>query len=84
MRVREAQAKLRICELMIDLAKVEGERFGSLPEREVSGLSLEHLFRELSKIAIGKDLYFGHANIFSDHFTQGQRKLLFHMVGDGR
>lgn len=80
--ISEAKRKLRICELMIEEAKTEGLRFPTTPDRNVTGGDLESAFRHLSEIALNNyDLFFGSTNTFDWHFTPGQKKLLFHLIG---
>ena len=81
-RIHEAKTNLRICELMIEEAKTEGLRFPTTPDRKVTGGDLESAFRHLSEIVLNDyDLFFGSTNIFDWHFTPGQKKLLFNLIG---
>lgn len=71
---------LKTAEVMADLAKAEGVAYGSLANRPVTGLDLEHQFSFLSNHLVRKDLFGGKANVFNHSFDANQRRLLFHFL----
>jgi hypothetical protein len=62
-------------------AKIEGNRYGGVAGRNVTGLDLEEEMSSLSRSFLGKkDLYFGRANLFDQSFSPNQRKVLYYLL----
>jgi len=62
------------------LLKEEGAQYGNLDSKEISGLDIEREFSKLSERFVGKDLYWGDANLFSWSFSPDQRCLLRYLL----
>ena len=64
---------------MAEAAQSEGRMYGSLYNRQVTPLDLEHEFSFISERFLKKDLYRNSVDLFSD-FTLAQRRLLKYIV----
>jgi len=76
----ELDRQYRVAVEMEKGAKIEGNRYGGVADRQVTGLDLEEEMSSLSKSFLGKDLYFGRANLLNESFSPNQRKVLFYLL----
>ena len=76
----ELRFDLTLGKQMARLAKAEGARYGSIHRENISGLDIEHELSSLSKHFLGKDLFFGDANLFQWSFSLSQRRLIFYVL----
>jgi hypothetical protein len=72
--------RLKTARKMVNLAKMEGRRYGNLDRKNVTGLDLENQFSLLSKSLVREDLYFGHANLFDWSFSPDQQCLIYYLL----
>jgi hypothetical protein len=72
--------RLKTARKMVNLAKMEGSRYGNLDRKNVTGVDLEHQFSLLSKSLVREDLYFGLANLFDWSFSPDQKRLIYYLI----
>jgi hypothetical protein len=73
LKVKDAQSKVK-------LVQAEGFSYGAIHERQVEGIDIEYQFSALSKSFVGKDIFYGHANLFDWCFTADQKRLILYFL----
>lgn len=73
--IRVTTAKMARC-------KLEGHVREHLLDEPASGLDIEHDITHLSKLVLGKELFYGYANWFDRGFTADQRILLHYFLDE--
>lgn len=81
-RVDPLRFELGVAKRMRALAERDGIEFGDINVQSMDALDLEHILVQVSKIAVGKDLFDNWATILNDSFGKSQQRLLFYMASE--
>lgn len=77
---RDLDSRFKVAAKMVELAKMEGSTYGDLHRKKVMGVDLEHQLSLLSKSLLGKDVYFGDANLLDWSFSPVQKRLIYYLL----
>jgi hypothetical protein len=72
----------QVAKRMEDLARWEGEQYGSIKKQEVDGMRIEMELRFMSKRFVGKELFFGCSDIFDWEFKPKKKRIIFEFLAE--
>jgi hypothetical protein len=70
------RSELETAQKMKSDALADGRAYADLNTRDIDGLELEHLFNELGRISVHKELFYNDATMLAHSFSMPQRRLL--------
>lgn len=72
--------ELDVAKSMKMLARCDGIEFGAINTKDITGLDLEHIFNEVSRMVVRKDLFGNDALMFDQCYTLPQLRLLYYQM----
>lgn len=76
----EVKFNLVVARRMARSAKADGNMYGNIHRKNIAGLDIERELVSLSNRLLGKEMFWGGANLFNWSFSLSQKRLFFHIL----